>query len=180
MARNEARIKCSIWEHDRSFLRLPSQAQRLYHLILEQRMLSFAGLVAYTPRRWAGLAPDTTLRMIDHAADLLEAGGFVVIDRDTEECWVRTLVRNDGVLDNPKLAAILARDLEAIVSAKIRKAYFTEYGGTDPHADPPADGGTDPPADPHADGGTDPHLAGARAGAFDLWRGSCPRRPASW
>lgn len=125
MARNHARLLTSIWTND-DFKRLPAGAQRLFMLALSQPNLSYAGVVPFTAKRWAALAVDTTPKTLEKAADDLAAKGFVVIDRDTEELWVRSFLKYDGVLSSPNLIRAMAKDFAAIHSETIRDGFLKQ------------------------------------------------------
>jgi hypothetical protein len=96
MARSHGKLLCSIWEDD-DFLALPAGAQRLYMLLISQRKTTMVGCLDLKPARWARLAPDTTIDDIRQAARQLHDARFIVLDEETDELVVRTLVRHDGV-----------------------------------------------------------------------------------
>jgi hypothetical protein len=120
MARGEARLKTSIWQ-DQDFIGLSSNAQRLYMLALSQPDLSYCGVVSYTPRRWARLAPDTTEKTLERASSELAEARFVLIDEDTEELCIRSFVKHDGLLKSPNLRTAMHRDLASVHSERLRK-----------------------------------------------------------
>lgn len=103
MARDHARLRAGIWS-DPDFLALAASQQRAYLLALSQPGITYCGVLPYTPRRWARLAPDTTEADIRAALDELAARRFVVIDEDTEELLIRTFIKHDGVLKSPNVA----------------------------------------------------------------------------
>lgn len=119
MARNHARLFTRIW-NDEDFLDLPADAQRLYMMLLSQQNLSHAGLLPLTVTRWANKAKDRTVEQIETALAVLEVRFYVVIDRDTEELLVRTLMRGDEVWKHWKVMTAAGRDVEAIASARLR------------------------------------------------------------
>lgn len=125
MARDHARIYCSIWG-DKDFIALPGEAQRLYLLVLSQRDLSNAGTIAYTPAKWARMSPNTTPAMTRKTAKLLEKSRFIVIDEHSEELLIRTFVRHDRVLAQPNVSVNMANSANLIVSEKIRRAFLDE------------------------------------------------------
>lgn len=127
MARRVAWIKCEIW-HNPDWTGLTSQAQRLYTLILGQPDLNHCGLISLRPRRWAGLAADTTTETILEALTELEHAEFVVVDYDTEEVWVRTFVEHDGVLTQPNVARCALRELNQFHSGELRDLFESRYG----------------------------------------------------
>lgn len=121
MARSHARVLTSIWS-DADFTRLSTDAQWLYVAILSQPSLSFAGVVALTPRRWAGFSRTMTPAKIAKALAELVAADFVIYDENTEEIAVRSFMKNDGILTSPNVMKAAAREYLLIVSATVRSA----------------------------------------------------------
>src|SRR3954466_9553738 len=110
MARSHGRVLASIWR-DEDFLAHEPSAQRLYMLLLSQPDLEHSGLIGLRLARWAQLGKGTSPATI--RADLValqDQGRFVVVDWDTEEVLVRTLIKNDGIWKSPRLMEIVARD----------------------------------------------------------------------
>lgn len=122
MARSEARIYCRVWG-DPDFRSLSADAQRVYFLALSQPGLTFCGVIDYTPRRWARLASDTTPETIEKAVRELEEKRYVVVDESTEELWVRSFTKNDGVLNSPNLVKAMWKDYAQVLSEPIRKGF---------------------------------------------------------
>jgi hypothetical protein len=120
VARTEGRIKCAIWR-DPEFRQLSGAAQRAYLLVLSQPGMNYCGVIAYRPKPWAMLSSNTTPASVEKAFKELDVARYVVIDRDTEELWVRTFVNHDGVLDQPKLIMAMAYDFSTIESEGIRQ-----------------------------------------------------------
>jgi hypothetical protein len=89
-----AQIKCSIWE-DPQFVNLPPGAQRLYFYLISQRKRTMIGLLPYTPSVWARGSSTLTVAEIEQALDALNEASFVIIDTDTCELLVRTVVKHD-------------------------------------------------------------------------------------
>lgn len=125
MARNHARILTSIWNDD-DFLALSGAAQRAYLLLLSQQNLSHAGLLPLTVKRWANKAADTTVEDFESHLAELEAARFVVIDRDTEELLVRSLMRGDEAWKHWKVMTAAARDAAAVASLLLRGVLAAE------------------------------------------------------
>jgi hypothetical protein len=123
MARREARIHTSIWD-DEDFLALSGSAQRLYFVLLSQRNLSLCGVLALTIDRWARFCAGGTVKAVRAALTELGNAGYVVVDRATEEAWVRTFVKHDGVLDKPNVVIAMARDFSGIHSQPIREGFL--------------------------------------------------------
>lgn len=119
MARTEARIKTSIWTQDGMFLSLPASAQRLYLLLCSQSTVNLCGVIALTPGRWARMASDTTIAMIEADLEVLESTGFVIVDRETQEVFIRTLMKHDHVLEIPKVRGAARDQLATVISVAI-------------------------------------------------------------
>lgn len=127
MARTEARIHTSIWR-DPDWRSLSVHAQWLYELLLSQPTVSFCGVLGLMPTRWAKMAKGMTAEVIlDHLAEL-EGERYVVVDHDTEEVWIRSFVKWDGVLDQPGLTTAMMKDYGAIQSEPIRDGFLDGLG----------------------------------------------------
>ena len=126
MARDHARIRVSVWT-DPDFTRLTRNAQWLYTAILSQPTLSYAGVTTFTVRRLVRLSGDATEHDIAAGLAELQAGRFVLVDADTDEVWVRSFVKNDGVLKSPNLLKRMVTDVAAIMSPTIREAFGWEW-----------------------------------------------------
>ncbi|MBF8186354.1 hypothetical protein ITP53_11450 [Nonomuraea sp. K274] len=134
MARDEARVFTSIWR-DEQFRAYSANAQRLFLFLLSQPDLSYCGTLALRERKWAGTASDLT--PADVRAGLAEltnpspnpsengsanpsanpsGGALVVVDEDTEELLIRSLVRLDGVWKIPNLMRS-ARNAAALIES---------------------------------------------------------------
>jgi hypothetical protein len=122
VARSYGKVLASIWG-DPDFVALHVGPQRLYMLLCSQARLTLAGSLDLMPTRWATLAAGTSAADIDTDLDELASARFVVVDRDTEELVIRTLVRHD--LDNNRLNNNLIKGLWAawagILSAPLRR-----------------------------------------------------------
>lgn len=125
MAREHARLMTRIWFDD-DWRTLSTDAQRVYLLAISQQDMSYAGVVPYRPKRWASLSKRTTVARIRSAVAELEAGGYVVVDEDTEELLVRTFIRHDRVLAVPNVARAMVRAYRAIVSDHLRDRVLGE------------------------------------------------------
>jgi hypothetical protein len=96
MARSFGKVRSTIWD-DPDFRALSPGAQRLYVQILSQKRLTLAGVVPFSPRAWARGCDDLEAADIETAAAELADAGFVIIDYDTEELMVRTMLKHDPV-----------------------------------------------------------------------------------
>lgn len=123
MARTFTQLKSSIWS-DRSFVALPAHAQRVYLLAKSQANVSWCGVVPFTEKRWASMAPDTTVGVICDAINVLVDRGYVVLDPETEELWVRSWVKHNGVMEQPNLRKAMRAAYETILSTGIKRAVY--------------------------------------------------------
>ena len=119
MARDHARIRLDIWT-DEDYTDLPSTSQWLYERLLTHGGLAYCGVVEWRPKRLAQSAADLRESDIEMFAAPLEEGHFLIIDRDTEECLVRSFVKHDGLMDKWNLAAAVARSFTAVSSKALR------------------------------------------------------------
>jgi hypothetical protein len=102
MPRSEARLQFDMWR--RGLDRLSPHAKLVYCVLLTEPTVTQAGVGAWRPSRWAVNA-SLTLEELQVALDELAADdpltAQIVIDEDTEEILIRTIIRNDGVADMP-------------------------------------------------------------------------------
>lgn len=125
MARTEARTKTSIWSNS-DFIALPTTAQRTYWQLFSQPTISLCGVLAYTPGRWARLSSDGTIEATKADIETLAAGRFIVVDEVTEEVFVRSFIRNDGVWRSPKTRRAALDQVASVLSKSIRDAIAVE------------------------------------------------------
>lgn len=120
MARRYAPVLCSIWD-DPDFQQRTPAAQRLYILLLSQKKMSMVGVVPYSPRNWSRGSTHTTVDDIETALlDLIEHG-YVLVDFDTDELLVRTMVKHDPP-KGPKSRSAMWRSLAAVDSIELQRA----------------------------------------------------------
>lgn len=122
MPRTFGRLLCSIWD-DPDFLALTSDAKVLYTAFSSQQDTSPAGVLPLTPRRWRKWLGDDVART-EAALDELTRTRFVLVDDDTAEVCVRTFIKHDGRLDNPKMVTSIHNSIAGIRSAAIREACY--------------------------------------------------------
>lgn len=126
MAREHARIWLDI-NSDDEFEKLPFDAQCLYaRVILTLDDLSYCGVADWRPKRLVTKAPDLTYERIVAAAQALEAGRYCLFDLDTEQVLVRSYIRRDELLRNPKMAAATVKAFPGIASKMLRAAVVDE------------------------------------------------------
>lgn len=131
--RSYSRFTVATWA-DLDWRALSSGAQRLYMLILSQPTLTAAGCLPRQPRKWATLAADTTQADIEEKLDELTAARYVLVDDDTEEVLVRTFIRHDGWVSNPRRAKAVESAVARIESARLRGHSEAELAACRPKA----------------------------------------------
>lgn len=142
MARNFARIDVTIWM-DEDFRDLPPQAQHLYFILWTHPKLSYCGVVDWRPAKLSGLAGGWARGDVEEAAAILSARLFTVIDRDTEECLIRSWAKHDGLIKEPRMAVsfvnsyaeVASRTLQGVIvheAKRLRDAQPTLAGWSKP------------------------------------------------
>ena len=125
MARTHGRIMAAIWS-DPDFVAMRATAQRMFMFLLSQPDLSHAGLLPMRVNRWAKKAEDLSSRSVRAELDYLAERDYVVVDEDTEEVLIRTMVRNDGVYKQPLVMERMREDAKQIESPMLREAFASE------------------------------------------------------
>lgn len=126
MAREYARIRISIAD-DEDIERLSVDAQWLYfRVLIPDPTLNSAGVADWRPNRLVGKAGDVTLDRIFAAAAELEQAHYALFDLDTEEVLVRSYMRSDEILRNPKAAVGVIRSYRSVASRTLRAAIVAE------------------------------------------------------
>lgn len=131
MARSEARLQFGMWRAGLDGL--GPLAKLVYCVLLTEPTLNHCGVGAVRMSRWA---KDASLTIADTEKALQELidGQFVVIDDDTEEVFVRTLIRNDGVASQPYVLKGALREAVLTASPAIRRALASELRKLPPKA----------------------------------------------
>lgn len=101
MTSDRAYINRGIW-NDADHRNLSLEAQHLYYMLLTHPTLSYVGVVDWRPKRLLPFAKGLTIPRIEVAAAELSDGLYIVIDTDTEEVLIRSWVKHDGVLKQPR------------------------------------------------------------------------------
>ncbi|WP_333674503.1 hypothetical protein [Glutamicibacter sp.] len=119
MAREQANIGTSLWG-DRDWRELPQSAKYLYLLLLSHPSITYAGVVDWRPARLSMFSPDTTRESISRDAEVLQKARFIFVDEESEEVVIRSYLRHDGILKQPKLSVSMANAYATISSKKIQ------------------------------------------------------------
>ncbi len=125
MARDRAMINIDIWS-DAEFRDLTAGAQSLYFKLTSHPKLDYCGCVEFHPGRLAAMSREMTSGDVMVAAQELADKFFCVFDQSTDEVLVRSWVRHDGVMKQPRLAVSMSKAYGAIASNKIRAVVVHE------------------------------------------------------
>ncbi len=118
MAREFAQIKLSIWADD-DWRDLSPDARYLYMTLLTSPTLTHCGTADWRPARIGGLNGQSVATINEAGAELVEAL-YLVIDEDTEEVLIRSFIRNDGLMKQPRMAVSMANAHSGVSSRPIR------------------------------------------------------------
>ena len=120
VARSHATIYGTAWGTESQFRELPSDVQLLYIALLAQPDLNLCGVMPYLPQRWQRFASDFDTSKVEALVAALEMGGYVVVDVDTVELWVRSFLFHDRVFAQPQVAMAAAQAFDAVQSKNLR------------------------------------------------------------
>lgn len=128
MARDRASIRIDMWG-DGDWRDLPLGAQHLYMLLLSHPKLSYAGVTEWHPGKLAAMTHDATAADVLSFAAVLESRGFIVVEPSTDEVLIRSFIKHDGLMKQPKLvvsmttayAAVASRRLQLVIADEVQK-----------------------------------------------------------
>lgn len=123
VARSFAYLQFTIFE---GLEGLSPSAKLVYVALLVEPTVNQAGIGAARPSRWAkqtGLSPAA----VSKALVELDDSRHVFIDDDTEELFVRTLMRNDGVAGQPNVLWAACRAAGLVRSPRLRRELAKEF-----------------------------------------------------
>ena len=118
MAREFAQIKLSVWADD-DWRDLSAMARYLYLTLLTSPTLNHCGVADWRPSRIAALN-GMGVEEVESAGDELISALYLVVDRESEEVLIRSFIRNDGLMKQPKMAVAMASAHAAVASRDIR------------------------------------------------------------
>jgi hypothetical protein len=119
MARKFAQIKLTIWGDD-DFRDLTPLEQHLYFVVLTAKSMTHCGVADWRPGRIGAHARGWSADQVeDTAAGLIEKLYFVV-DESTEEVLVRSFVRHEELMKQPKMAVAVATAHDDVASGPLR------------------------------------------------------------
>lgn len=126
MAREFGRIRISIAD-DADFEDLAPEGQWLYTRIgIPETSLNHCGVFDWRPARLIRKARGLTIAYLERAAADCEHGRFVLFDIDTEEALMRSYIRSEELLRNPKMAVAVINAYRATASKILRAAVVDE------------------------------------------------------
>jgi hypothetical protein len=133
MARDHARFNIAIWQ-DPDWRTLPAPAQHLYMVLWMHPELSYCGVVDWRPGRLVSMSQGWDTDDIRALARCLEARHFIVTDDVSEEVLLRSWVRFDELLKQPRMAvsfanayaAVSSNTLRGVIIHELRKLYRLE------------------------------------------------------
>lgn len=125
MPRDHARVNVTIW-NDPDFRALPPACQHLYFLLWTSPDLSYCGVHDWRPGRLARLSAGFSAEHITTVGASLRARHFLVVDEDTEEVLVRSWMRFDGLLKQPRMAVSMVYAYASLASPIIRAVVVHE------------------------------------------------------
>jgi hypothetical protein len=159
MARKYGAIMCTIWTDD-DFVALSRRAQCMYVALCSNQKMTMVGVLPFTTRAWSRSCGEMTPEMVREDIEELSDANFVVVDEDTEELLIRTIVKHDPP-KGPKSIPAAWRAFKAVESETLRSvihSMMTPECMSHPEAVGPTakdlqDAPSDAPPDPPADGG---------------------------
>lgn len=125
MARQHTRISVDLWNDD-DWLNLTPRAQHLYLVFLTSPDLSYAGVADWRPGRLKNRAAEWPMLELMMAAQELSEAHFLVFDDETEEVLVRSFLRHDGLMKQPRMSVSMANAFGKIASRPIRAVVVHE------------------------------------------------------
>jgi len=125
MAREYSKTNVTIWQ-DQDWRSLPFPAQHVYKMLWEHPQLSYGVVGDWRPSRLSAWAVGLDKGLVETLTDCLQARHFLVVDEETEECLVRSWVRWDGLMRQPRLAVSFANAYAAVGSNTLRGVVIHE------------------------------------------------------
>lgn len=125
MARDFARILTSVWR-DPDWRTLPHTAQWLYLQLISRPDINAAGVLTVNISRWSRGSDDLTEDDIRTAFKILVHRRYVVVDDFEDEMLIRSFIRNDGIVKQPKVMIGACRQAMNAESAQVRRALAAE------------------------------------------------------
>lgn len=141
MARSFGRLYVRIWT-DPDWRALDVNAQHLYCVLISQESMNLAGVLPLQLRKWSSCVNGWDIADVAAALDTLRAARFVLVDEDTEEVLIRTLIRNDEAYKTPGMLKSILKSAEHTQAPMLRRELAIELGRLDPLEGKKAEEGT--------------------------------------
>ena len=125
MPKEYGQLRHDIWSDD-EWLDLTVPAQHLYMTLLSDPTLNYCGVADWRIGKMAQRAAENGPRDTLLAAAELSDAHFIVIDEMTEEVMIRSYLKHDPILKNPRLAVTMSKEYGVIGSRKLRAALVFE------------------------------------------------------
>lgn len=125
MAREVANVQTSLWGNP-EWKGLGVVEQWLYLHLMSHPTLSYAGVADWLPKRFAASSAGLTAEQVVAAAVKLQEARFVYISEATDEILIRSFLRHDGLLKQPRLSVSMVNAFAAIASLDIQKIVVNE------------------------------------------------------
>jgi hypothetical protein len=94
--------------------------------------MNLAGVLPLQLRKWASCVDGWDIADVAKSLDRLAEARFVLVDEDTEEVLVRSLIRNDGSYKIPNVLKSLLQVAEGTQAAALRAELSAELARLDP------------------------------------------------
>jgi hypothetical protein len=101
-------------------------------VLISQESINMAGVLPKQLRRWAGCVDGWTPEGVQSALDRLTERRYTLVDEDTEEVLVRSLIRNDEAYKTPGMLKSILKSAEHTQAPELRTALAVELGRLDP------------------------------------------------
>lgn len=126
MAREFGRIRVSLAD-DEDFEELSIEAQWLFcRIAIPEPSVNHCGVFDWRPGRLLSKARGITADGLARAAGECEAGRFLLFDLGTEEALMRSYLRTEELLRNPKYGAAVVNSYRSIASKILKAAVADE------------------------------------------------------
>lgn len=124
MPRNYGRTSTSIWR-DKDFRKLSPEARFVYSMLFNQPNVTAVGVLELTTTRWAGNT-GYPVETVEAALSELVERAYLLVDRETEEVFIRSFVRWDGGANNDLRRKAIRDSAAAVASDDIRASIAVE------------------------------------------------------
>lgn len=125
MPREYGQLRHDLWNDD-DFRALTVPAQHLYMVLVSDPKLTYCGVTGWHAGKLSQRSAENSGYHTAVAAMELADRFMIVIDEETEEVALRSFLRHEPVMSNPRLAVTMTKDFATIASNKIRASIVHE------------------------------------------------------